>query len=80
MDLEEIQRKFEALSKPLDVDKYIREGLISPYKKTKSKFFVNCNSKELPEEINLRTTAIETISSEKGGNRLVITLSLKVAK
>lgn len=80
MDLSEIQRKLEVLSKPLDLDKYIREGLISPYKKTKSKFFVKCNPKEIPEEINLRVTELETINSKIDGSQLVVTLDLKAFK
>lgn len=65
---------------PIDIDTYIEQGLLSRYKQTKSKFIVHCDSKELPEEIDLRTTALETTNSKEGNSQLVITLNLKVRK
>jgi hypothetical protein len=78
--LEEVQRRLNIFKKPLDIEKYIEKGVIARHKKTKSKFVVLCNPKELPEEINIRTTALESTSSETGSGRIIITLDLKVAK
>lgn len=80
MNREEIQRKLEMLATPVDIDTYIKQGLLSRYKQTKSKFIVHCHPKELPEEINLRTTGLETNNSKEDGSQLVITLNLKVSK
>lgn len=80
MNKEEIQRKLEMLSTPVDIDAYIKQGVLSQYKQTKSKFIVHCDPEELPEEINLRTTTLETSNSKEGGSQLIITLNLKVSK
>jgi hypothetical protein len=76
VNLEEIQRKLKILSTPFDAEKYIEQGVISRYKQTKTKFYLNCTSESIPEEINLRTTAIQ----QTKGSALVITLSVKAKK
>lgn len=80
MNRDEIQRKLEIIATPVDIDTYIEQGLLSRYKQTKSKFIVHGDHKELPEDINLRTTALETINSKESGSQLVITLNLKDGK
>ncbi len=66
-------RKFK---NPVDIDKYIEQGLLSRYKKTKSKFVIHCDLKELPEDIGCRSTGIE----RKKDGQLILTVNLKVIK
>lgn len=80
MNKEEVLRQSKMFSTPVDIDKYIEQGLLSRYKQTKSKFVLHCDSKELPEDINLRISALESINSKKGSSQLVITLNLRVSK
>jgi hypothetical protein len=79
--LRDLQHKFGLLSKPLDVEKYITDGVISRLThNSNTKFFVNGNPKELPEDINARIQRIEVKQKKDGSSKVVITLNLKVVK
>ncbi|NMS31403.1 hypothetical protein, partial [Vibrio parahaemolyticus] len=58
-ETEELQRNMDIFSTPLDVEKYIDEGLISRYKNTKTQFVIHCSKDELPEEVSVRANKIE---------------------
>ncbi|WP_143075530.1 hypothetical protein [Desulfomicrobium apsheronum] len=79
--LRDLQHKLELISKPLDVEKYITDGFISRLThNSKTKFFVNGNPKELPEDINARIQKIEVKQTKDGSSKVVVTLNLKVVK
>lgn len=79
-DLEEIKRKSGIFATPLDIDKYISEGIMSRYKNTKTKFTIHCSNEELPEEIGIRANKITFIPNKDGTNTIVLRLNLKVRK
>lgn len=80
MSEEEYRQKLAMFAKPVDIDGYIEKGLLAHYKNTKSKFIVLCDSKELPEDINLRTNRLEIQTLKDGSSQLVITVDLRVHK
>jgi hypothetical protein len=82
---EEIQRnleqQFKLFSKPLDVEKYLEAGVISRLtQRSKTKFIVNGNMTELPEEIIARVQELETKMQKDGSSKMIVTLNLKVLK
>lgn len=79
-EIEELQRKIDIFSTPLDVEKYIDGGLISRYKNTKTQFVIHCSKDELPEEVSVRANKIEVVTNKDGSNTLVLGLNLKVRK
>ncbi|RYV02064.1 hypothetical protein SOPP22_10835 [Shewanella sp. OPT22] len=80
--MDEIQRKLDILKQPLDIETYIEKGLISRYKNTKSKFILNCNLDELPEELEFRITEMSFLNptAESIKKPAVVKFDLKVHK
>ncbi|EPW6854207.1 hypothetical protein ACWOVA_004452 [Vibrio parahaemolyticus] len=79
-DIEQLKRRMEIFSIPLDVEKYIADGIMSRYKNTKTQFVIHCSKDELPEEINARANKLQVISKKDGSTTLVLGLNLKVRK
>ncbi|AVW95407.1 hypothetical protein [Vibrio parahaemolyticus] len=79
-DIEQLKRRMEIFSTPLDVEKYIADGIMSRYKNTKTQFVIHCSKNELPEEINARANKLQVISNKDGSTTLVLGLNLKVRK
>ncbi|ELA8128116.1 hypothetical protein RGL55_004562 [Vibrio parahaemolyticus] len=79
-DTEELKRRMAIFSTPLDVEKYIADGIMSRYKNTKTQFVIHCSKDELPEEINARANKLKVISNKDGSTTLVFGLNLKVRK
>ncbi|EHV9590193.1 hypothetical protein ACWOVX_004304 [Vibrio vulnificus] len=79
-DIEQLKRRMEIFSTPLDVEKYIADGIMSRYKNTKTQFVIHCSKDELPEEINARANKLQVISNKDGSTTLVLGLNLKVRK
>ncbi|EHZ2552717.1 hypothetical protein K5N22_004392 [Vibrio vulnificus] len=79
-DIEQLKRRLEIFSTPLDVEKYIADGIMSRYKNTKTQFVIHCSKDELPEEINARANKLQVISNKDGSTTLVLGLNLKVRK
>ncbi|EJB0234233.1 hypothetical protein MUJ65_004302 [Vibrio vulnificus] len=42
MDIKELERRMAIFATPLDVEKYIADGVISRYKNTKTQFVIHC--------------------------------------
>ncbi|KKD59552.1 hypothetical protein RN22_15345 [Grimontia sp. AD028] len=80
MNIKELEKRMAIFSTPLDLDKYIDDGVISRYKNTKTQFVIHCRKDELPEEINARTKGLKLIQNKTNGNTLVLELDLKVRK
>ncbi|HAS8389675.1 TPA: hypothetical protein I7701_23660, partial [Vibrio vulnificus] len=80
MDIKELERRMAIFATPLDVEKYIADGVISRYKNTKTQFVIHCTKDELPEEINARAKGLKLIPNKTGSNTLVLELDLKVTK
>lgn len=79
-DIEQLKRRMDIFSTPLDVEKYIADGIMSRYKNTKTQFVIHCSKDELPEEINARANKLQVISNKDGSTTLVFGLNLKVRK
>ncbi|ELF6474237.1 hypothetical protein LCA30_21635 [Vibrio harveyi] len=79
-DIEQLKRRMEIFSTPLDVEKYIADGIMSRYKNTKTQFVIHCSKDELPEEVNARANKLQVISNKDGSTTLVLGLNLKVRK
>ncbi|EIJ0971359.1 hypothetical protein LH716_004471 [Vibrio vulnificus] len=79
-DIEQLKRRMEIFSTPLDVEKYIADGIMSRYKNTKTQFVIHCSKDELPEEINARANKLQVISNKDRSTTLVLGLNLKVRK
>ncbi|STQ74588.1 hypothetical protein [Grimontia hollisae] len=79
-DIKELKRRMEIFSTPLDVEKYISDGIMSRYKNTKTQFVIHCSKDELPEEINARANKLKAIPNKDGSTTLVFGLDLKVRK
>ncbi len=79
-DIEQLKRRMEIFSTPLDVEKYIADGIMSRYKNTKTQFVIHCSKDELPEEINARANKLQVISNKDGSTTLVLGLNLKIRK
>ncbi|CAH6885736.1 conserved hypothetical protein [Vibrio chagasii] len=79
-DIEQLKRRIEIFSTPLDVEKYISDGIMSHYKNTKNQFVIHCSKDELPEEINVRTNKLKVIPNKDGSTTLVFGLNLKIRK
>ncbi|EKO5150658.1 hypothetical protein KW410_00105 [Vibrio fluvialis] len=80
MDIKELERRIAIFATPLDVEKYIADGVISRYENTKTQFVIHCKKDELPEEINTRAKGIKLIPNKTGSNTLVLELDLKVTR
>ncbi|PME31602.1 hypothetical protein BCV39_22300 [Vibrio sp. 10N.286.55.E10] len=79
-DIEQLTRRMEIFSTPLDVEKYIADGIMSRYKNTKTQFVIHGSKDELPEEVNARSNKLQVISNKDGSTTLVLGLNLKVRK
>ncbi|MGF1826371.1 hypothetical protein L4D17_23585 [Vibrio splendidus] len=79
-DLEELKRINTIFSTPLDVDRYISEGVISRYRDTKTKFILHFSKDEIPEEISRRANKLELIQNKDGTSTTVLGLNLKTSK
>ncbi|TLE26828.1 hypothetical protein [Vibrio cholerae] len=73
-----MERRMSIFSKPLDIEKYIADGVISRYKNTKTMFIIHCKKSELPEEINTRAIGLKSIPNKTGSNTLVLELDLNL--
>ncbi|NAX48817.1 hypothetical protein CAG70_17675 [Photobacterium halotolerans] len=73
----ELQESYEIYRTPLDVEKYVAQGVLVPYaKNSKTKFYINVTSKDdIPKDISARVKSLE-ISK----NKLLVTLNLKLLK
>ena len=77
----ELLEKMRLLSKPLDVEKYISDGVISRLtKRSKTRFVVHVNLNDLPIDITERIRAIENKNLRNGTSKTIITINLKVLK
>ncbi|EIA1774642.1 hypothetical protein K6864_004439 [Vibrio vulnificus] len=80
IDLDELKRKADIFSTPVDIDRYISEGIISRYKNTKTQFIINCSKDKIPEDIAIRANKMKIIPNKDGSTTLVFGLNLKVRK
>ncbi|EOV0856371.1 hypothetical protein CGH76_23140 [Vibrio parahaemolyticus] len=78
--IEDIERRRKIYSTPLDVEKYIADGIISRYQNRKTQFIVHCPADEIPEEINARCNTTKSITKKNGANLFIVGLNLRVSK
>ncbi len=78
--LEKLERNKLIFSTPLDVDKYIADGLISRYQNRKTQFVLNCSMDDLPEDIRVRINEVKALKKKGSPDICVLGLNLKVAK
>ncbi|EPE6124684.1 hypothetical protein [Vibrio antiquarius] len=77
----DLLEKMKLFSKPLDVENYIENGVISrATPNSKTKFIVNGHFNELPEDISSRVQSVETKKFRDGSSKIVVTLNLKILK
>lgn len=81
LDEEQVKKRMNLYATPFDVEKYIREGVISrATPSSKNRFIINCHPHEVPEEINARANAVEIKKLPDGSSKPIYTLDLSVQK